>query len=86
VPRTLHHDQFWLEPGGPIGQGSTVAFEGAKLALLDTHRPVWLFEDGAGGDLGLVNVQSDDTLVNRGNLHFPSLCDTLKEEGGACLN
>ena len=59
-------------------QFPAITLEPAKLPLLDARRPVWLFEQGAGGDLRLMDIQTNDTLVQRYQFHTPSRRITLK--------
>jgi hypothetical protein len=67
-PRALHH-HLGPDLQRPLRQGAAVAFEGAEVALGDLHAAVVMLDDGARGDLGLVNVQRDHALVHRGQLH-----------------
>jgi len=52
-----------------LGQRATVAPERAEVELGHLLTAVVVLDDGAGGDLGLVNVQRDDALVDGGQLH-----------------
>jgi hypothetical protein len=68
-PGALHDHHFGPDLQRPLGQRATVAFERAEVELGHLLTAVVVLDDGAGGDLGLVNVQRDDALVDGGQLH-----------------
>jgi len=53
----------------PTRQRAAVTLERAEVAFGDLRAAIVMFDDGAGGDLGLVNVQRHNALVHRGQLH-----------------
>jgi hypothetical protein len=59
-----------------LGQCARVALERAEVALGHLLTAVVVPVDGAGGDLGLVNVQRDDALEPGDQLH----CELLQFE------
>jgi hypothetical protein len=67
--RALHDDDFGLDLQRPLRQGAAVTFEGTEVALGNFHPPVVMFDNGARRDLGLVNVQRNDALVHRSQIH-----------------
>ena len=71
--RTLHDHHIGDQRARPLSQCPAVTFEGTKFPLLDEGGSVRLLHQRAGADLGLMHVQSDHTLVHRGQFHgmFP---------------
>ena len=67
--RALHDDNLGPELQRPLRQGAAVTLECAEVALGDLHPAVVMFDNGAGGDLGLVHIQRDDALVHSGQIH-----------------
>jgi hypothetical protein len=67
--RALHDHHLGPDLKSPLGQRAAVAFEGAELTHGDLHPPIVMLDDGAGRDLGLVNIQRHGALVHRGQLH-----------------
>ena len=71
-PCALHHHDLRGHLQRPLRQGAAVAFEGAEVSLGDLYPAIVMFDNGAGRDLGLVNVQRNDALVHRGQIHCGS--------------
>lgn len=44
-----------------------------------------ILDDGAGGNLGLMHIQPDDTLVQRRQFHLSSVCGRVKQWKAAML-
>ncbi|HUX30696.1 MAG TPA: hypothetical protein VMV78_08740 [Thiobacillus sp.] len=58
-----------------------------KLSLLNTRRSVRLFDNGAGRDLRLMNIQSDNAFMDGYQSSIPTPFELhLKAEGGGCQN
>jgi len=55
--------------GHPLGHRLTVTLEAAELRQFDTHIPRIIFNDRTGRDLGLMNIQSHDSLVQCHQFH-----------------
>ena len=53
----------------PFGERPSVALEATELPMLHARAAVVRFEDGAGRDLRLMDVQTDDALVQRLQFH-----------------
>jgi len=64
----------------PGRQRSPVLFEGLQLMLLDACLAIRFLKDRARRDLRLMNVESDDSFVDRNQFHTVSFHNTL--EGG----
>jgi hypothetical protein len=69
TPRALHHHHLGPALQRPRSQRSAVALERAELTLADLHLSVVMLDNGARGDLGLVNIQRYDALMHRGQIH-----------------
>ncbi len=63
-PPGHHDDELGIERSGPRRKVFPVALESAELALLHPGTAVFL-DDRAGGNLRLVNIQTDYAPVNR---------------------
>ena len=53
--RTLHDHTLRCQLPRPFRQGTTIPLESAKLALDDLDLAIVVFDDGTGGDLGLMH-------------------------------
>lgn len=56
----------------PLGQRTPVMFECAELPVLKRELTRFVFHDCAGGNLSLVHVQADNTLVQCCRFHHAS--------------
>jgi hypothetical protein len=77
----LHDHLLGLKRRAPLRERPAVFLEGTELALLDVDVTVGLFEDGTGGHLPLMHIESDDTLEDRYQFHVVSRRNTLQEVG-----
>lgn len=68
-PRALHDHDVRGQPVDPRCQCPAIPLEATKLPLLHRHTAIGLLDQGAGRDLVLVHIQTDDPPVNRGDVH-----------------
>ena len=59
----LHHDEVGLMARTPVRQGASISFEGTKGPTFNLRRPVRSFDEGTGGDLGLMHIEPDHPFV-----------------------
>ena len=59
----LHHDEVGRMARTPVRQGASISFEGTKGPTLNLRRPVRSFDEGTGGDLGLMHIEPDHPFV-----------------------
>jgi hypothetical protein len=78
--RAFHDDFVRIKRRRPDRQLPPVAFERAKLPLLDSCLATRFLDDRARRDLGLMNIQPNDPLVDRNQFHTVSFRHKL--EGG----
>jgi hypothetical protein len=76
--RTFHDHFVRIKRRRPGRQQPPVLFEGAKLPLLDACLAIRFLKDRARRDLGLMNVESDDSFVDWNQFHTVSFRNTLK--------
>jgi hypothetical protein len=75
----FHNDFLRLKRRRPGRQRPSIAGEGTKLPLFDACLAARFLDDRARRDLGLMNVESNDPLVDRNQFHTVSFRNKLED-------
>jgi hypothetical protein len=62
-PGARHDHDVRAKGSGPFRQGTKIALEGTELTVFYRHTTIRQFGDGAGTELGLMYVQTDDAGI-----------------------